>query len=101
MIPIFLAAAMLMAGAPDAGPATVVTPATVVAPAKAKPDPSKVVCWNEPRPGSHMPQKVCGAQAAEDLRAQQAQSAVDQVRGRGNDQQALMPPARGGFGAPH
>jgi hypothetical protein len=98
VIPIFLAAAVLLAGAPDAQPAP--APAAAAA-AQAKPDPSKVVCWNEPRPGSHMSQKVCATQAAVDLRAQQAQSAVDQVRGRGNDQEAVMPPSRGGFGAPH
>jgi hypothetical protein len=98
VIPIFLAAALLMAGAPDAPPAPAATPAAA---AKAKPDASTVVCWNEPRPGSHMVQKVCGTQAAVDLRAQQAQSSVDQVRGRGNDQEAVMPPSRGGFGAPH
>lgn len=100
MTPIFLAAALLMAGAPDANPAPGPAPAPA---AKAKPDPSKLVCWNEPRPGSHMPQKVCGTQAAQDLRAEQARAAVDQVRGRGNDQQTVMPAPRGqsGFGAPH
>jgi hypothetical protein len=69
-----------MAGAPGA------PPAPAAAAARAKPDPSTVVCWNEPRPGSHMNQRVCGTQADLDRRTQEAQDAVNTIRNRGTDQ---------------
>jgi hypothetical protein len=82
MIAIFLAAA-LAAAAPDAKPAP---PAAAAAKAeKPKPDPSKPACWNEPRPGSHMSQRVCGTQADLDRRSQEAHDAVNTIRDRGTD----------------
>jgi hypothetical protein len=83
-MPMFLVAAALMVAAPDAKPAPRPSPAVKSAPAT--PDPTKRVCWNEPRPGSHMNQRVCGTQADLDRRTQEAQDAVNTIRNRGTDQ---------------
>ena len=83
MIPIFLAAAVLMAAAPDAKPGAPTSPPVKAA---TRPDPTTKVCWNEPRPGSHMSQRICGTQADLDRRTQEAHESVNDIRNRGTDQ---------------
>ncbi|HEV2531907.1 hypothetical protein [Phenylobacterium sp.] len=72
MVPIFLAAAMLMGATPAAKAET------------AKTDPAQRVCWSEPRPGSKLNQRICGTQAERDRRTQEAHDAVNDIRNRGS-----------------